>query len=197
MPATNRFVAGALSVVAVLAGVVACASPASNTPSSTDPGTGPPVAPSSSDTPAWYDIELTDVRNGDRFTINDLRGKVVLIETMAQWCPTCVTQQAEIVKLHDQLGDRDDVVSVSLDVDLNEDAATLREYVADHGYDWRFAVAPLEVARALGNLYSAQYLNPPLAPMLVIHRDGTATQLPFGVKDVDALRTLLDPFLAP
>ena len=120
----------------------------------------------------WFDMELKDVRTGESFTMNDFAGKVVLLETMAIWCPNCAVQANEIRKLKKALGDPEDLVTVSLDVDFNEDDASLKEYVEGYGFDWRYAVAPLEVARALGNLYSAEYLNPPLSPMLIIDRKG-------------------------
>ncbi len=123
-------------------------------------------------TPDWFDMELIDVQTGETFTMNDYAGKVVLLETMAIWCPNCIVQSNEVRNLHKLLGNPEDLVSVSLDVDVNEDSASLKEYASNYGFDWHFAVAPLEVARALGNLYTAEYLNPPLAPMLVIDRDG-------------------------
>lgn len=107
------------------------------------------------------------MRTGQTFSIRDLAGKVVLIEAMAEWCPTCLEQQAEVKRLHDLLGDSNDLVSISLDIDLHEDEASLKDYATSQGYDWYFVVAPLEVARALGNLYSAQYLNPPLSPSAI------------------------------
>ncbi len=123
-----------------------------------------PVSTIAAATPEWFDVELTDVQTGETFTINDYAGKVVLLETMAIWCPNCTVQGNEVRKLHEALGNPDDLVSISLDVDYNEDQASLKEYASGYGFDWHFAVAPLLVARALGNLYSAQYLNPPLSP---------------------------------
>lgn len=79
---------------------------------------------------------------------------------------------------------------------FNEDDASLKEYVEGYGFDWRYAVAPLEVARALGNLYSAEYLNPPLSPMLIIDRKGEVHLLDFGKKDAGTLQKILEPFLA-
>ena len=163
----------------------------------------PPASPSAAASvaveakPAWFDIRMTDVLTGRTFAINDFSGKVVLVEAMAEWCPTCIQQQAEVKKLHDQLGSTDDVVSISLDIDVHEDEPSLKEYATALGHDWHYAVAPLEVARALGNLYSAEYLNPPFSPMLLIDRHGVATSLPYGVKTVDFLRTTLEPYLAP
>lgn len=142
-------------------------------------------------------MEMTDVTTGRTFTINDFAGKLVLVEAMAEWCPTCIEQQREVAKLHDSLGSTDDVVSVSLDIDVHEDGPSLRLYAKALGHDWRYAVAPLEVARALGNLYSAEYLNPPFSPMLLIDRQGVATSLPYGVKTADFLQATLEPYLAP
>ena len=130
-------------------------------------------------------MELTDVQTGETFTMNDYAGKVVLVETMAVWCPNCIIQQHEVAKLHESLGYPDDFVSISLDTDLNEDDELLKAYVEEWGYDWHFAVSPRQVTHDLGNLYSAQYVNPPLAPMMIIGRDGTIEHLPYGIKDVD------------
>jgi thiol-disulfide isomerase/thioredoxin len=149
-------------------------------------------------TPVWFDwfsIPLTDVRTGKTFTMNDYAGKVVLLETMAIWCPNCIIQAGQVQKLHRALGNPEDLISVTLDVDSNEDEAMLKKYVDEWGLDWHFAVAPLLVERALGNLYSAQYLNPPLSPMLIIDRKGNVHQLEYGIKDVETLQKIVEPYL--
>ena len=147
-------------------------------------------------TPDWFDMKLTDVQTGKTFTMNDYAGKVVLVETMAIWCPNCIVQANEVRNLHELLGNPEDLISVTLDVDFNEDEASLKEYALGYGFDWHFAVAPLGVARALGNLYSAQYFNPPLSPMLIIDRAGNVHQLEYGKKDADTLQKIVGPYLA-
>jgi len=147
--------------------------------------------------PEWFDYELINVQTGEAFTVNDYAGKVVLIETMAMWCPNCLFQANEVRKMHELLDNPDDVVSISLDVDVNEDGSSLKNYKNEYGFEWTFAIAPREVARALGNLYSAQYLNPPLSPMLLIDRNGEVHQLEYGQKSAEFLQKSLDPFLNP
>ena len=147
--------------------------------------------------PEWFDFELTDVQTGETFTMNDYAGKVVLVETMAMWCPNCLFQANEVRKMHKLLANPNDVVSISLDVDVNEDATSLKDYTEEYGFEWQFAIAPLEVARALGNLYSAQYLNPPLSPMLIIDRNGEVHQLEYGQKSAEKLFESVKPYLAP
>ena len=146
--------------------------------------------------PDWFSMEFVDVQTGETFTMNNFTGKVVLLETMAVWCPTCILQASYVYHLHEELGYPDDLISVSLDVDLNENADDLKEYTTEYGFDWYYAVAPLEVDRALGNLYSAQFMNPPVSPMLIIDRQGNVHLLPYGLKDTENLQKEVKPFLA-
>jgi thiol-disulfide isomerase/thioredoxin len=145
--------------------------------------------------PAWFSAALTEATTGATFTIQDFKGKVVLVQTMAMWCPTCLQQQQQIEALHEQLGMRDDLVSLSIDVDVNENLAGLKDYVAKNAYDWMYTVASPDVAREISNLYGAQFLNPPSTPMLIIDRHGEAHPLPFGVKSAADLQKALEPFL--
>ena len=85
-------------------------------------------------TPDWFDMKLTDVQTGETFTMNDYAGKVVLLETMAIWCPSCIIQATQVGKLHEALGNPDDLISVSLDVDSHEDEATLKEYASSYRF---------------------------------------------------------------
>ena len=148
------------------------------------------------ETPAWFSASLKDVRGGEAFTINDFKGKVVLVETMAVWCSTCYQQQIRIQGLHELLGMREDFVSISLDIDPNEDESTLAGYTQQNGeFDWRYAITGSDVAREIGNTYGDQFLNPPSAPVLVIDRHGVAHPLPFGLKSAEDLREAIQPYL--
>jgi thiol-disulfide isomerase/thioredoxin len=187
--------AAALTAIVVLAG---CASTSSVTRSPPVADVATTAAPSGvKPRPAWFDLEMTDVQTGDPFTINDFAGKVVLLETMGVWCPTCRKQEDEVLRLHQLLGDPADLVSISLDTAMSEDAPLLKDYAETLGYDWHLALAPLLVARALGNLYSAEYLNPPASPMLIVDRDGNVIGLPYGVKSAESLKAVVAPLLGP
>lgn len=145
--------------------------------------------------PAWFNAELTDVRTGAAFTIQDYKGKVVLVENMAIWCSNCLRQQKQVKELKVLLGERDDFVSLGLDIDPNEDGDSLKSYTEQNGFEWTYAVAPADVAREISNLYGAQYLNPPSTPMFIIDRSGEVHLLPFGIKDAQSLLEALQPFL--
>jgi thiol-disulfide isomerase/thioredoxin len=145
--------------------------------------------------PGWFSAPLTDVRSGEQFTISDLEGKVVLVETMAMWCSNCLKQQKQVLELHSLLGDRDDFVSLGLDIDPNEVGEALQAYTETNGFYWMYAISPAEVSREIGQLYGDQFLNPPSTPMLIIDRHGQAHPLPFGIKNAQSLMEALQPFL--
>ncbi len=145
--------------------------------------------------PSWFSAELVNARSGESFTIAGYQGKVVLVETLAVWCSSCLRQQKQVKALHDLLGERDDFVSLGLDIDPNEENELLKGYIEQNSFDWVYAVSPAEVSRELGQLYGAQYLNPPSTPMLIIDRHGQVHTLPFGLKSAEDLAAALQPFL--
>jgi thiol-disulfide isomerase/thioredoxin len=147
------------------------------------------------DSPVWFGTQLTDARTGESFSVNDFNGKVVLVETLAMWCSNCKKQQLQVLELHKQLGERDDFVSLGLDVDINENLADLKTYVENNGFTWTYSVATPEIASEISKLYGQQFLNPPSTPMLIIDRKGEAHLLPFGIKSAEDLMKALEPFL--
>lgn len=147
------------------------------------------------DAPAWFGATLTDVRNADMFTINDFKGKVVLVETMSVSCADCKNQQNEIQALREQLGIQADFVSVSLDVNPSENSDALKSYLDDAGFDWLYAVASKDVSHEIASLYGDQFLDSASAPVLIIDRHGVVHTLPFGLKKVDDLLQAVNMYL--
>mgnify|MGYP001028028536 CR=1 FL=1 len=147
------------------------------------------------DRPDFFDAEFVQPSSGEAYTINDYQGKVILVETLAMWCSNCLQQQKQVKTLHNILGERDDFVSIGLDIDPNEEIDMLKEYTARHGFDWMYAIAPREVAREIAQRYGDQFLNPPSTPMFIIDRQGEVHPLPFGIKNSVTLKDYLEPFL--
>jgi thiol-disulfide isomerase/thioredoxin len=83
--------------------------------------------------PAWFDASLINVRTGEDFTINDFKGKEVMVETLAMWCPNCKKQQSHVKALHGILGMNKDLISIGLDIDPNENA-DLKNYTDSNGF---------------------------------------------------------------
>ena len=147
-------------------------------------------------TPTWFDVAMVDVRTGQSFMINDHHGKVVLVETLAMWCSSCLKQQNEVKQLHERLSGVDGFISIGLDIDINEEAQALKAYTENNQFDWLYAIAPVEVAREISELYGAQFLNPPSTPILIIDRSGEVHLMNFGLKTADELYDFVAPFLS-
>lgn len=136
-------------------------------------------------TPAWMHIELTDVATGETFMISDFVGKPILMESFAVWCPTCLKQQQQINELKVQEGET--IVHISLDLDPNEDAAIVREHIQTYGFDWYFAVSPIELTNTLVDEFGLLIASAPQAPVVLISKDGSSRLLKRGVKSADVL----------
>ena len=144
----------------------------------------------------WTGASLSNVVTGEQFRLSDYHGKVVLVEPMAVWCTKCRALQQEIATLAQELGEQAaDLVTISIDVDPNEDEQYLKAYVDQSGHDWAFAIAPADLSRALAAAYGNQFLNPPSTPVLLIDRDGVAQLMPFGPKTAADLLNALQPLL--
>ncbi len=162
-------------VVAVLVGIILVSSCAQT----------PVPAPGASGASAWMDIELTDVATGEKFRISDFKGKPVLLESFAVWCPTCLEQQREIKKVREREGDA--IIHISLDTDPNEDEARVREHIERNDLDWYFAVAPIEMTNALRDDFGLRIISAPSAPVVLICEDQSARFLRSGIKRADEL----------
>jgi cytochrome oxidase Cu insertion factor (SCO1/SenC/PrrC family) len=186
-----------LAPLIVLAGLLAACGAAPTPSEVMTPQKTSVAAPATpaADTTTWVQADLSNARTGQSFKVTDFQGKVVLLEAMAVWCTNCLQQQKQVQALHAALGKQDSVVSIGLDVDPNENAATLKAYADKNGFNWTYAVAPTGVSRELGNRYTAQFLNPTSTPMLIVDRTGQVHPLPFGIKSVQMLQDALQPYL--
>ena len=133
----------------------------------------------------WKDIELIDVKTKETFKISDF-DKPVILETFAVWCPTCKKQQDKIKDLHEEVGD--DIISISLDIDPNENDQTVLNHVNKHGFTtWRFTVAPADMTKQLIEEFGRGIAAAPAVPKVLICPNGYQEFLPSGVKESSEL----------
>jgi peroxiredoxin len=76
------------------------------------------------------DFSLKDPR-GAVVSLSSMRGKVVLLNFWATWCPPCISEMPSLNKLYQELRPRGfEVVAVSLD----KSAENVREFISKKGF---------------------------------------------------------------
>jgi len=69
------------------------------------------------------------VQDSDRtVALRDFRGKVVILNFWATWCPPCIQEMPSLTTLQARLGDRVNVLAVSVDDDAEAYNRFLREH---------------------------------------------------------------------
>ncbi len=90
--------------------------------------------------------KITD-SSGNIFTINDFKGKVVLLDFMFSQCPGCKLETPELVKVYQQEGSN--VVMISLSVWEFETDATLASFKSSYGAAWSFAIDTAGISQSM------------------------------------------------
>lgn len=154
-----------------------------------------PAASPTNSAPAWVSTPMTDAVTGKDIKVSDFKGKVVLVEGMATWCPTCWAQGKELKTLKQKLNAGDDFVIISLALDSKEDAVVLKEYASTGGFDWHFVTSTVDMFRDIGIRYGATYLDPTLAPLFIVDKHGGIQNFRKGKIPAAELETLIRPLL--
>lgn len=69
----------------------------------------------------------------DGFSLSTLRGKHVILEFWASWCPDCRKATPAVKELHDTFSS-DGMVFIGISFDTDEEA--WRKYISDNGMSW-------------------------------------------------------------
>ena len=94
------------------------------------------------------DFTLTDIE-GRSWTLSSLKGKVVVVNFWATWCPPCRKEMPDLQILHDRFKDKGLVIlSIS-----DEEATKVNPFIASHKYSWPILLDP---GRKVNELYHVQ-----------------------------------------
>ncbi len=67
--------------------------------------------------------------NGKPAKLSDLRGKVVVLNFWATWCPPCVEETPALIELNQRIASRNGVV---LGVSIDDDEAAYKQFIEAH-----------------------------------------------------------------
>ena len=156
---------------------------------------------------AWLDLPapsavFTSLDGGDA-SLDDYRGKVVILNLWGTWCPPCRREIPELVELQEELLERDATV-VSIAVDSGAEKS-IRSFAAEFGIDYPIWLGSTDEAvrhfKAIGFPYTLlidregvvrkQYLGPQsretlLADAEVWIAEGSRTETPTYIEASEA-----------
>ncbi len=90
---------------------------------------------------------LTDLQ-GDAVSLSDFRGKVVILDFWATWCPPCKKEIPDFIELQKKYGTQGvQIVGVGLDEPQN-----IREFARSHGINYPVLLGTDEVATLYGGI---------------------------------------------
>lgn len=116
--------------------------------------------------------------------LSELRGKPVVINFWASWCPPCTDELPYFAKLKDAYGDRVRLVTI----DWNEPPGTASAYLRAHGLNLPVIEDPQS------KIYAAYSLNE-VPDTVVLDASGAVTYVSLGGLSWNELKTAVDQAL--
>jgi thiol-disulfide isomerase/thioredoxin len=114
--------------------------------------------------------------------LSDLRGKTVVLDFWATWCPPCEFQVPELNKLSAAHRERGDVVVIGVSVDT-DGPSVVKPWIEKHGVEYTVVLGSVELAERFGAVGF-----PTLA---VVTPDGRIGSLHVGLIEHAALEELV------
>ncbi len=132
--------------------------------------------------PNW---ELKDL-NGRTVRSSDFKGKVVILDFWATWCPPCRAEIPGFVELQKQYG-KDDVVVIGISLDDTK-ASVVRKFTDKLAVNYRVVLGDQDTTRAFGGIDA-------IPTTFIIDREGRIVSQHLGFTEKADLERDIKPLL--
>lgn len=129
------------------------------------------------------ELEMPDL-SGAPWKLSDHRGKVVLVNFWATWCPPCRTETPALVRIAQEYEGRVEIAGISLDEGLDE----VRRFAASYDVPYPILIPPP------GDALTARIQSLPTT--LLIDRRGRVAKTYMGAEPERVFRRDIDRLLA-
>lgn len=130
------------------------------------------------------DFELTSL-NGEKIKLSDYKGKVIVLNFFATWCPPCKAELPGFVKAVDEYRDKD---VVFLFTDIGEDSNTVNNFLKVNSYKF---VPLMDYDGKVSDMYSVRGIP----TTYIISKDFDIREQHVGFMDEKTLNDLIDDLL--
>ncbi len=126
------------------------------------------------------DFELEDTQ-GNKVSLSDLRGKVVMVNFWATWCPPCIEEMPSMETLHESLAG-DDFVMLAINTEENG-RSLVPAFLDKSPYTFPILYDDKGVVQKRYGVFK-------FPESFIIHKDGTVAEKIIGPLDWSSLKTI-------
>jgi peroxiredoxin len=126
------------------------------------------------------DFQLEDTK-GNQISLADLRGKVILVNFWATWCPPCIEEMPSMERLHEAMAG-DDFVMLAINTEQNG-RTVVPEFLKKTPYTFPILYDDKGVVQQLYSVYK-------FPESFIVGKDGTVVEKIIGPLDWSSPDTL-------
>ena len=127
---------------------------------------------------------------GSELTLNDLRGKVVILDFWATWCPPCRKGVPDLIQLQKEFGDQLVVIGISLDA-ISRGGATANDvvpFIKEYGINYPVVKGDMNIVQQYGGIQS-------IPTSFVVDRRGFVISRHVGLAPLETYREEIEKAL--
>ncbi len=126
------------------------------------------------------DFQLEDTK-GNKVSLSDLRGKVVMVNLWATWCPPCIEEMPSMERLHEVMAG-DDFVMLAINTEQNG-RTVVPEFLQKTPYTFPILYDDKGVVQKLYGVYK-------FPESFIVGKDGKVVEKIIGPLDWSSLKTV-------